>query len=204
MGLISSSTSPLNQLTSGQIAAGSVNGGAAVSNALKLLDQAKKTQKKIPQLANGKGDKLARDMASSLIASSAGASAPQLSSPSSSNPFSMNPSQAAAALEKELNDNESQISSFKGGGVVPQLGDNKVDDFGLEFGMTPTQLAADQNTLSQMNQNLDYGQNDINNSSSTNLFEVLSNRYQRSGMRRLFDDEGKMAADPAAKTDITE
>lgn len=204
LGLISSSTSPLNQLTSGQIAAGSVNGAAAVSNALKLLDQAKKSQAKVPELANGKGDKLARDMAGSLIASSAGGSAPQLSSPSSGNPFSLSPSQAAASLEKEFKDAESGVASVKSGGFVPQPGSGKVDDFGLEFGMTPTQLAADQNTLSQMNQNLDFGQNDINNSSTTNLFEVLSNRYQRSGMRRLFDDEGKMAADPAAKTDITE
>lgn len=204
LGLISSSTSPLNQLTSGQIAAGSVNGAAAVSNALKLLDQAKKSQAKVPELANGKGDKLARDMAGSLIASSAGGSAPQLSSPSSGNPFSLSPSQAAASLEKEFKDAETGVASVKSGGFVPQPGAGKVDDFGLEFGMTPTQLAADQNTLSQMNQNLDFGQNDINNSSTTNLFEVLSNRYQRSGMRRLFDDEGRMAADPAAKTDITE
>lgn len=204
LGLVSSSTSPLNQLTSGQIAAASVNGAAAVSSALKLLDQAKKSQAKVPELANGKGDKLARDMAGSLIASSAGASAPQLSSPSSSNPFSLNPSQAAAALEKELKDADTGVTAVKGGGFVPQPGAGKVDDFGLEFGMTPTQLAADQNTLSQMNQNLDFGQNDINNSSSTNIFEVLSNRYQRSGMRRLFDEEGKLPADPAARTDITE
>lgn len=204
LGLISSSTSPLNQLTSGQIAAGSVNGAAAVSNALKLLDQAKKSQAKVPQLANGKGDKLARNLAGSVIASSAGGSAPQLSSPSSGSPFNLSPSQAAASLEKEFKDAETGVASVKSGGFVSQPGPGKVDDFGLEFGMTPTQLAADQNTLSQMNQNLDFGQNDINNSSTTNLFEVLSNRYQRSGMRRLFDDEGKMAADPAAKTDITE
>lgn len=205
LGLISSSTSPLNQLTSGQIAAASVNGDASVGNALKLLDQAKKMQKKIPALAGAKGDKLARDMAGSLIASSAGASAPQLSSPSSGNPFSLSPSQAAASLEKELKDADTGIAAVKGGGYVPQPGGaGKADDFGLEFGMTQTQLAADQTKLSDMNKGLDFGQNDINNSSDTNLFEVLSNRYQRSGMRRLFDESGKLPADPAAKTDITE
>lgn len=204
LGLISTSTSPLNQLTSGQIAAGSVDGAAAVSNALKVLDQAKKVSASIPEVSGAKGDAAARNMASSLIAATQGGSAPQLSSPSSGNPFSMNPSQAAATLEKELNSNNFQASAVKGGGLVPQPGAGKVDDFGLEFGLTPTQLAADQSALSQMNQNLDFGQNDINNSSSTNIFEVLSNRYQRSGMRRLFDDEGKMAADPASKSDITE
>jgi hypothetical protein len=55
-----------------------------------------------------------------------------------------------------------------------------------------------------MNKELDMDQADINKGSDTNLFEVLSNRYQRSGMRRLFDVEGKTEADKPAKTDINQ
>ena len=42
-----------------------------------------------------------------------------------------------------------------------------------------------------MKNDFDYGGNEINDSSKTNIFEVLSNRYQKSGMKKLFDDNEK-------------
>jgi hypothetical protein len=54
-----------------------------------------------------------------------------------------------------------------------------------------------------MGQELDTGNNDINSGSTTNIFDVLSNRYQRSGMRRLFND-GKGPVDAPDKKELTE
>jgi hypothetical protein len=53
-----------------------------------------------------------------------------------------------------------------------------------------------------MGQEMDMGNNDINSGENTNLFDVLSNRYKRSGMRRLFDEEGKTKADAPSNSDI--
>jgi hypothetical protein len=54
-----------------------------------------------------------------------------------------------------------------------------------------------------MGKEVDFGSNDINKTKDTNLFEVLSNRYQRSGMKRLFEDGKAAPADAPAKTDIS-
>lgn len=45
---------------------------------------------------------------------------------------------------------------------------------------------------------------DIHKNSNTNLFQILSLRYQRSGLRRLFDAKGRSKADAASGTDIHE
>lgn len=45
---------------------------------------------------------------------------------------------------------------------------------------------------------------DINKNPSHDIFKILSNRYQRSGLRRLFDTEGVSVADEADSTDINE
>jgi hypothetical protein len=45
---------------------------------------------------------------------------------------------------------------------------------------------------------------DINKNPSHDIFKILSNRYQRSGLRRLFDTEGVSKADEADSTDINE
>ena len=50
----------------------------------------------------------------------------------------------------------------------------------------------------------EYTFNDINDNSSNNLFKIITNRYQRSGLRRLFDEQGISKADEASDTDINE
>lgn len=45
---------------------------------------------------------------------------------------------------------------------------------------------------------------DINKNPSHDIFKILSNRYQRSGLRRLFDTAGKSKADEADGRDINE
>ena len=36
---------------------------------------------------------------------------------------------------------------------------------------------------------------DINNNSSVSIFSIISNRYQTTGLRSLFSDEGEVEAD---------
>lgn len=43
---------------------------------------------------------------------------------------------------------------------------------------------------------------DINKNSDQDIFQILSLRYQRSGLRRLFDTDGTSSVDQAAETDI--
>ena len=48
----------------------------------------------------------------------------------------------------------------------------------------------------------DYSIDDINENSHHNIFAIITNRYQRSALRRLFDDEGVSKADEANETEI--
>jgi hypothetical protein len=45
---------------------------------------------------------------------------------------------------------------------------------------------------------------DINKNSTQDIFKILSIRYQRSGLRRLFDESGKSSSDEANSSDINE
>jgi hypothetical protein len=201
LSMLSSGLAPFSQVTNGQTGAGQFDGASAVSNAAKMLGAAKKLASKEPGLV-AKMDQAAKPVADQLTAASSGGSAPMLGGGSSSMPFNMSPSQAAAQLEKELKKADSDIKTANGGGTYAVPGNGKEEK--LEFGMTQSDLAGQQTALADvMDKKLDYGQNDINNRSDSNLFEVLSNRYQRSGMRRLFDEEGKVPADKPNKSDIT-
>jgi hypothetical protein len=200
LSMLSSGLAPFSQVTNGQTGAGQFDGASAVSNAAKMLGAAKKLASKEPGLV-AKLDQAAKAATDQITAASSGYSAPSLGGGGSSMPFNMSPSQAAAQLEKELKKAD-DINTAKGGGTFALPGNGKEEN--LEFGMTPGQLASDQTALADMmDKKLDYGQNDINTGSDTNIFEVLSNRYQRSGMRRLFDEEGKVPADKPNKSDIT-
>lgn len=199
LSMLSSGLAPFGQVTNGQLAAASVNGASATANALKMIDAGRNMASKEPGLLASL-DKAAKDGAAQLTAASAGMSAPSLGD-NSSMPMNLNASQAADMLEKELKKADSEINSVSGGGTFSAPGGNAQEN--LEFGMTADQLAGDQTALAEvMDQKMDYGQNDINSKSDTNLFEVLSNRYQRSGMRRLFDEDGKVQADKPNKTDV--
>ena len=45
---------------------------------------------------------------------------------------------------------------------------------------------------------------DINNNPGQDIFKILSIRYQRSGLRRLFDESGDSSHDEANTSDINE
>ena len=195
---------PVNDLANGNVGAGSINGAAALQAAARLLDQKKQLENKAKLNPNAQR-KLASQIEKAIMTSGAGAANP-LASSQSSLPMNMSPSDAAKALEKELSGEGRSFESINGAASVGQPGADAVEDgggFSLENTQEQPVVSGDTEKLAEvMNQDFNYNNNDVT-SSDSNLFQILSNRYQRSGMRRLFDDEGKTAPEAAAKTDIT-
>lgn len=199
--VLSSSLTPVDQLGNGTLAEGTVSAEGAVSKAIRLLDTAEKTAAKSAagQEINKNKAALANDMANSLMTSAAGYSPSSLGSGFSSLPS--NPASAALELEKELKQSSPINTAGNQNGIATPSNEGVQQ---LDFGLAGEETKTEASQIAEvMGQNLDYGQNDINKGSTTNLFEVLSNRYQRSGMRRLFDETGKTKADKPAQTDIT-
>ncbi len=191
---------PLNDLANGQIGAGSINGAALLNGAARLLDQRNKLADKM-KLDPNKRNKMARDFEKSIITAGAGAASP-LASNSSPLPMNMSASDAASALEKELGGG-STFGQVSGSPAIAQPGNSTPGDVeGFSLG-TPDAVAPTENQLAEaMAQDLNYNQNDITKSDS-NIFQILTNRYQRSGMRRLFDEDAKATPEKANKNDIS-
>ncbi len=191
---------PLNDLANGQIGAGSINGAALLSGAARLLDQRNKLADKM-KLNPNKRKKLAQDFEKSIMTAGAGAPSP-LASSSSSLPMNMSAADAASALEKELGGTR-DFEQIKGSPAMAQPGNSNPGDIeGFSLG-TPDAIAPTDNQLAEaMAQDLNYGQNDITKSDS-NIFQILTNRYQRSGMRRLFDENANATPEKANKNDIS-
>jgi hypothetical protein len=203
MSMLQSGTNPIDRIADGSTDIANVNGAGAMNNALRLFDANKQLEKTLPEFAKEKA-KLKGPIEGALrsAASNSGMTAPfSNSGPGFSE--SMSPKQAALMLEKEL-DESSGIQTSGGGDEIAGPGNAPAEE-ALEFGMTPDQLATQEGQIAEvMAQELDYGGNDINQGSKTNIFEVLSNRYQRSGMRRLFDEKGTTEAEKPAQSDIAQ
>ena len=194
-------TSPANDLFNGNASAGSLDTPGLANNAMRIKkaadDMAKKTA---PEAV-----KAAKDLEKGLLAATAGMSMGGIGGSNSSSPSlaGMTPAQATKALEDELKDSTPEVN--KAAGYNGTVSPSSPAEPQLEFGMTDDQLATQELEVAEaMKQDLDYGDNDINKGSKTNIFEVLSNRYQRSGMRRLFEGGEKVAPDKPAKSDINQ
>lgn len=194
---------PVNDLANGNVGAGNINGAAILQGAARLLDKKNELAKKAG-IDPKKSEKLARDFEKDIMTSAGGATLPSRSA--SNLPLNMSPSDAARALEKELNNEGRSFENIGGAPALAQPGSKAVeDDGGFKF-ENPEQPAGptDADKLAEvMKEDYNYNNNDITKSDS-NIFNILSNRYQRSGMRRLFDENGKAAPDAAAKSDIAQ
>ncbi len=204
--MLSQSVDPLNKLSNGSIDAGTVDTSSMANQAAKLKKMTEQLEKS-KALADYKKnkDKLSNKLKNDLTVASSKLPSSSLLGSSGGAQMPSNPGEAARMLEKEL-ENPATIGTVGGdqsiAGGAPAANN---DDFQLEFGLTQDGLAEQESQLAEvMNQDLDYGGNDINEGSKANIFEVLSNRYQRSGMRRLFDEKGTTKADKAEATDITQ
>ncbi len=192
---------PTNDIASGKIAAGDLNGAATLGTAARLLTGKKDLEKKL-KLDPKKLSKLTKDIEGALIAGGAGTPSPLMAD--SSLPMNMSPSQAAQALEKELG-GERSFERVSGSPAVGQPGNSTPgDDAGFSLGTAePVAPSQDSQLAEVMKQDLNYDQADITKSNS-NLFQILSNRYQRSGMRRLFEENEKPTPEASNKNDINQ
>lgn len=91
------------------------------------------------------------------------------------------------------------VTGNQGTIATPSGSEEKIPDFGMSDDQAAQQ---DSQVADVMRKNLDYGGTDINNTPKANIFEVLTNRYQRSGMKRLFDENNSVPSEAPSKTEI--
>jgi hypothetical protein len=119
---------------------------------------------------------------------------------SSSATLPSNAKDAARMLEKELTPpGPTAVTGNQGTIATPAGSEDKMPEFGLSLDQEAKQEAQ---VAEVMGKNLDYGGTDINNTPKANIFEVLTNRYQRSGMKRLFDENNTAPVEAPSKTEI--
>jgi hypothetical protein len=200
---VTTGLAPLAALSNGTLESTNLSAATLGSNALKIMDANKNLENKI-LTPKQKDDKAKLTAAFQNSAMQAGAGVPSNLLGSSSG-LPTNPGEAALMLEKDLKETATNSSSVNRSGETVGISSGNEKSTELEFGLTNEQAAAQETQIAEvMKENLDYGTNDINKGPSTNIFEVLTNRYQRSGMRRLFDEKGKTKADVPSTTDVTQ
>lgn len=195
---LGSGLAPIATASSGNGA--SLNTDAVVNGAMKLRD----ATDKILASSDLKNENAIVKAAEQSLGNFVQANGGTLSSPSArSMPSSLANFDAKAALE-ELKEEAESAPKTNGMASYGSGFDSQTQEPSLEFGLTPSEAAIQEEQVAEvLNQDMDLGNNDISGS-STNLFEVLSHRYQRSGMRRLFNLEDKTQAEKPAQTDINQ
>jgi hypothetical protein len=148
-----------------------------------------------PKAAKEK-DAFAASLEKGLIASGAG-----LSMGGGTKALPSSPAGAAAALDKELKDKKEDEVKQAGS---RDHGADFNDEIEMPDAVATEESGEDIEIAEIMEKEIDTGDSDINSGSHTNIFDVLSNRYKRSGMRRLFDGDNKAPADAPAKEEIVE
>jgi len=198
--MLNSGLGPMNSLTSGDASLGQLGSTNPGSTAIRMLNALDKLVASKP-MAKHKGliDKGAKELTTSM--NQAAAQIPQQNLASSgSSALPTNAKEAARMLEKELTPSgPTSVTGNQGTIATPTGSEEKMPD----FGMSDDQAAQQESQVAEvMGKNLDYGGTDINNTPKANIFEVLTNRYQRSGMRRLFDENNTAPVEAPSKTEI--
>lgn len=99
----------------------------------------------------------------------------------------------------------SEVKYKDGKPLASGPGDKKGDNFDFDWGDDSTGKGGVEVDEIAKVMDKNYAiKGDINNNPSQDIFKILSMRYQRSGLRRLFDTEGKSIADEANGSDINE
>lgn len=110
-------------------------------------------------------------------------------------PLPASPAAAIATLEKDLGSARDTRGRLSIGSANSSKTGSKHEHPQIELGLTQKEYDERQGQVAElMDQEMDIGVSDISN--GEDLFKVLSNRYQKSGMKKLFGD--KEAMPPAA------
>jgi len=198
--MIKSGIEPIEKLTHGMMGSGSVDADGISTGATRMLAATEKLEEKIltPTQRNEK-NKLATQFENESIKVASSLPSPLDTSKEFNLPS--NPIEASKMLQGEI-DRASSVDSDGNQGhsgsesvALPSGGGNEAGDMGLginnsqeklDFGLD-TSASEEAEVAEVMKNEIDYGNNDVNTNSSSTLFEVLSNRYQKSGMKRLFE-----------------
>jgi hypothetical protein len=191
--------------TQGNISTAELGSGATEDLALRLkkakdqLSKNPKYKKKMKNLALLE-KKLKRNISSSFKKG--------LSNGSISNPFggglngAIKPVSAKDALKNMKSSVKRKTAKFKSGGNL--AGGKKKSGMGdYDFGGSKGKAGVDIDDIDGVMKK-EYSFNDINENPDNSIFKIITNRYHRSGLRRLFDDEGISKADTSNGNDINE
>lgn len=186
----------LNSVNNGAINGASLDEGSLTAQAARLSQISKQIEDKNPQIA--KANKEARQLADATLRATSGA-LPADSSGGSSADFgeallaNQTPEQALNAIKQEIGRVEAAAAASNVTGTRSEEG---LDFSGLGASSPAGGVTLDEGQLAAaVENNLANGNSDINTSNGT-LFQILSNRFQRSGMRRLFGEPGLPAERP--------
>jgi hypothetical protein len=107
------------------------------------------------------------------------------------------PSEALEKIKEELKQEVNHVAGPAGAEALP-------GQPSLDLGLTeePAVLGAEDPLAKNMASEFELGNNDINTASESNIFDIVSNRYRRSGIRRLFGSEAVIPVDKAAPEQI--
>jgi hypothetical protein len=200
MSIMGNGFAPMNKIMDGSIDGANLDTATLGSQAAKIAELNKALEKN-PEVAKAKNSKEALVLQKELEKGGTSLGRGGLLGVSTSSNLPSNPAAAAKMLEKELNQATLPTGISKADEYVSDPSSGQEN---LEFGGVDDQASTPEVQISEvMNQDVDFGNHDINKGSSTNIFEVLSNRYKRSGIKRLFDEKSDAKPEAPAATDIT-
>ncbi len=213
MELLGTLPSTISGLTSGTLASSNINASAMRGTAAALTRTLDNLANKYPSVkkARAQADKAAKqatDQATRLIASNPSLATPPADFGASSGLLgATSPQDALNKVKEELARQEvGHVSSAAApAGTSAAKGQGDALDFsglGGAAGMGGVTVQNDEKLAQVMNSSIEMGNSDINTDSQTNIFQILSNRYQRSGMRRLFSGEQVVPADRPSDNQI--
>lgn len=190
------------KFTEGNITTGQLNSGATEQLAVKMNQikknlakkpEFKKTIQKLDQaslkLRKGIARKISRGLASGEIKN-------PFKSSLSSAPTKVNAKSLLKNMKKEIKANQAKRVRGKDLAKKKKSG----FDFNFDEGSVGQGSISVDHSKDIMKKNFAF--NDINENSSNNIFQIITNRYQRSGFRRLFDDKEISRADAPSGTEI--
>jgi hypothetical protein len=163
----------------------------------KFAEAINREQEKVNKLVDG----IRRDLAA----------APPIASTAPSSSSFMSSTNPSDALEKMKADLKQEIKGYEGGVVnMNNAGAAKKDEFSQDGLNAGGVTISDEGLENQakldeiMATQYEMGDSEINSDPGANIFQILTNRYQRSGMRRLFGAEKVVPADKPAETPIAQ
>lgn len=194
--------STLDAVNGGTLNGANLDGNALTAQAASLKNTATAIEAKNPLVAKAnqkakiQGDGMVA-AASNRIGSSPLASSGGFDSLGDSMMQAKSPEEALAAIKQEIG----RVETSTGGSVSGTRSSEEQLNFGLGGGTPSGGVTIDEGQLAAVMENsLANGNSDIS-SSNGNIFQILSNRYQRSGMRRLFGAES-LPLEDANESDI--